>query len=296
MFTLSIPRPPAVSKQLGGTERAQPVIEQARQRLQQSLDEYYVAEDELRKLEDTQFRVCIFGSARISRDHPTYQEVFRLARSLAKLRIDVVTGGGPGLMEAANRGVRDAGNGHSKSYGLPIDLPSLATAEANRHLDIKSQHKRFSSRLDEFIRLTHTVIVAPGGIGTLLEMMYVWQLLQVGILERRVIILLGGEFWRGLLDWMREQMLAKAFISPHNFDSIHLVDSIEEAVTLITGELGWFEAARAQAGPGPSEDQVAREALPWTAEVTPAVVADLDRTVLRIPARRRRLSLTRSST
>jgi uncharacterized protein (TIGR00730 family) len=287
MFTLSILRDLEVSKQLGGMERAHCIIEQARKRLQQLLDEYYVAEDELRKLEDTRFRVCIFGSARISRDHPTYQEVFRLAGSLAKLPIDVVTGGGPGLMEAANRGVRDARNGHSKSYGLPIDIPSLAGAP-NKHLDIKRQHKRFSSRLDEFMRLTHAVVVAPGGIGTLLELMYVWQLLQVGMLERRLVILLGGEFWGGLLSWMREQMLAKAFISPHNFDSIHLVDSIEEAVTLITGELGWFEAARAQVDPCLSQDQVVRGSLAWTAEATPAVVADRDRTVLRMPARRRR--------
>jgi uncharacterized protein (TIGR00730 family) len=224
-------------------ERAQSVIEEARQRLQQLLDEYQVVEAELRRLEDAEFRVCIFGSARISDQHPTYRDVYRLARSLAKLGVGIVTGGGPGLMEAANRGVRDARNDASKSYGLPIDLPALAEVP-NGHLDIKSQHKRFSSRLDEFMRLSNAVIVAPGGIGTLLELMYVWQLLQVGMLERRPVILLGKEFWDGLLDWMKTQMLAKAYIGAHDFESVQVVDSPKEAVTVIRAELAKFHERR----------------------------------------------------
>jgi uncharacterized protein (TIGR00730 family) len=264
-------------------ERAQSIIEEARHRLQQLLDEYQVVEAELRRLEDTEFRVCIFGSARISHDHPTYKEVYRLARALAKLGIDIVTGGGPGLMEAANRGVRDAKNGQSKSYGLPIDIPSLAEVP-NKHLDIKSQHKRFSSRLDEFIRLTHAVVVAPGGIGTLLELMYVWQLLQVGMLERRVVILLGGEFWGGLLSWMREQMLEKAFIGPHDFDFVRVVDDYKEAVALIKVELERFQAAHVAAKNGHDEAAVAREALQRTAEVTQAAVSQLESAVAQMPA------------
>jgi uncharacterized protein (TIGR00730 family) len=268
-------------------EQAQSVIEEARHRLQQLQDEYQVVEAELRRLEDTEFRVCIFGSARISHEHPTYKEVYRLARALAKLGIDIVTGGGPGLMEAANRGVRDARNDQSKSYGLPIDIPSLAEA-ANKHLDIKSQHKRFSSRLDEFIRLTHAVIVAPGGIGTLLELMYVWQLLQVGMVERRVVILLGADFWGGLLAWMREQMLDKSFISPHDFDFIHVVDDYKEAVALIKQELARFEASHVAAQNGHDEAAVAREALQRTAEVTQAAVAELEHAVAQMPVRSRR--------
>jgi uncharacterized protein (TIGR00730 family) len=268
-------------------ERAQSVIEEARHRLQQLLDEYQIVEAELRRLEDTEFRVCIFGSARISHDHPTYKEVYRLARSLAKLGVDIVTGGGPGLMEAANRGVRDARNGQSKSYGLPIDIPSLAEV-ANRHLDIKSEHKRFSSRLDEFIRLTHAVIVAPGGIGTLLELMYVWQLLQVGLMDRRVVILLGADFWGGLLSWMREQMLDKGFMGAHDFDFIHVVDDSKEAVALIKEELARFEASHAAARDGHDEVAVAREALQKTAEVTQAAVAELGNAVAQAPARSHR--------
>src|SRR5205807_6165329 len=119
-------------------------IEEVRQRLQQLLDEYLEVESELRRLEDTEFRVCIFGSARIRPQDPTYKEIYCLARELGRFNMDIVTGGGPGLMEAANMGVQDAHTGRSKSYGLPILLP-LVHEDANKHLDIKSEHKRFSS-------------------------------------------------------------------------------------------------------------------------------------------------------
>jgi len=108
---------------------------------------------------------------------PLYWTVYDLARRLAHEGIDIITGGGPGLMEAANRGVRAAEN-EALSYGLPLDLPSIHEP-ANPHLDVASRHRRFSSRLDEFMRLSHGVVFAPGGVGTLLEFGYVWQLLQV---------------------------------------------------------------------------------------------------------------------
>src|SRR5207248_2077268 len=132
--------------------------------------------------------------------------VYETARLMADLNIDIVTGGGPGLMEAANRAVQDAHNELSKSIGLPIHLPRSQEL-ANKHLDIKSEHKRFSSRLDEFMRMSHAVIVAPGGIGTLLELLYVWQLIQVGMIEERAVVLLDRSLWDGLLNWMQEQLL-----------------------------------------------------------------------------------------
>src|SRR5947208_1938992 len=135
---------------------------------------------------------------------------------LAELKIDIVTGGGPGLMEAANRAVQDARNEVSQSIGLPIQLPR-AHELANKHLDIKSEHKRFSSRLDEFMRLSHAVIVAPGGIGTLLELTYVWQLIQVGMVEERPVVLLDHSHWDGLLAWMKTELLGRRFISPGDF-------------------------------------------------------------------------------
>src|SRR5260370_5004126 len=134
------------------------MIEDVRDRLKGLLEEYVALDAELRKREDPEFRVCIFGSARIRPEDPTYQVIYRLAKSLAGLGADIVTGGGPGLMAAANRGVQEARNEQSKSYGLPIELPrSLETP--NKHLDIKSQHKRFSSRSDQFMRFSHSLIL-----------------------------------------------------------------------------------------------------------------------------------------
>ena len=187
----------------------------------------------MRALEQGYFRVVIFGSARIRPQDKTYHMVYRIARALAERGIDIVTGGGPGLMEAANRGVIDITTRESRSYGLPIDLPSIQEP-ANKHLDIKSSHRRFSSRLDEFMRLSNAVIVAPGGIGTMLELMYVWQLLQVGITNDRPVLLLGRDIWEGLITWMHDELLTHGYISPQDFRWIRLVDSEQEVIQLIT--------------------------------------------------------------
>ncbi len=219
--------------------------EEVRQQIQRTLERYFSLEAQLQELEGDRFRVCIFGSARIRPEDPTYETVYQMARLLSELNIDVVTGGGPGLMEAANRAVRDAKNGVSQSIGLPIHLPR-AQERANKHLDIKSEHKRFSSRLDEFMRLSHAVIVAPGGIGTILELMYVWQLIQVGMVEPRAVVLLDRALWSGFLEWMRECILGRGFISPGDFDWVHCVDTPEEALTCIKPELEKFRARQAQ--------------------------------------------------
>jgi uncharacterized protein (TIGR00730 family) len=210
----------------------QPGVDEIRDRLQHVLDEYLMLDAILREIQSTRFRVCIFGSARIQPSDQTYKLVRKLARQLAMDGIDIVTGGGPGLMEAANRGVREARTGLSMSYGVTIELPSLAEM-ANKHLDIKSSHKRFSSRLDEFMRLTHAVVVAPGGIGTLLELMYVWQLLQVGLIEKRPVVLLGQKLWGGLVEWIRREMLPCGFISPEDLEHVTVVDTLEETLALV---------------------------------------------------------------
>jgi len=207
-------------------------LDEARERLRQTIEEYVRLDAELRALENTNYRVCIFGSARIRPKDPIYRSVFYLAQCLSERGIDIVTGGGPGLMEAANRGTLAAKRGRSQSYGLPLDLPTLVE-RPNRHLDIQSAHKRFSSRLDEFIRLSHAVVVAPGGIGTLLELMYVWQLLQLHALDGRPTILLGRDFWGGLLEWMREEPVRRGLVSPGDLDHVHLVDEAEEALEII---------------------------------------------------------------
>lgn len=208
------------------------LLELARNRLREAVDSYIRAEAEVRELEQGPFRVVIFGSARIQPDDTAYKLTFRIARALAERGIDIVTGGGPGLMEAANSAVQDVVTRESRSYGLPIDIPSLQEP-ANKHLDIKSSHTRFSSRLDEFMRLSNAVIVAPGGIGTLLELFYVWQLLQVSLINDRPLILVGRETWSGLLAWMRDVLLAHRYISPGDFRWIKLVDTAQEAIDLV---------------------------------------------------------------
>jgi len=234
-------------------------LEMARQRLQRVLDLYIQAEAEVRALEQGRFRVVIFGSARIGPQDAVYQTVYRIARALAEHNIDIVTGGGPGLMEAANRGVKETARHVSQSYGLPIDLPML-NEPANKHLDIKSSHRRFSFRLDEFMRLSNAVIVAPGGIGTMLELMYVWQLLQVGLINDRPVILFSKDAWGELLKWVHEVLLAHGYISPNDLRWIRVVDTEEEVINLILrAQILFLETQRQQKMAEPEIDRTVTE-------------------------------------
>src|SRR5205823_213211 len=210
-------------------------VDRAKARFRKTLEEYWHLDTHLRTLEDTNFRVCLFGSARITAADPLYYTVFDLSHALAARGMDVITGGGPGLMEAANAGVRSAHHEKSRSYGLTLDTPTLVELP-NSHLDIKSSHKRFSSRLDEFVRLSHGVVVAPGGIGTLLELMYVWQLLQVGMIEPRPVVLLGATFWNGFLRWVAGTPAAHGFLDFADLDHLQVVDSVDEVVERMVRE------------------------------------------------------------
>jgi uncharacterized protein (TIGR00730 family) len=195
-----------------------------------------VIEAELRKLDEDRFyRCCIFGSARIKPDTKQYAEVFEVARYLAWEGIDVLTGGGPGLMEAANKGARlgrEEKKTRSLSFGLSIQLEF--EPEPNRHLDIKRHHHKFSSRLDDFMRLSHSVICTPGGIGTILELFFVWQLIQVKHVAPRPVVLMEKAYWQGILDWMRAETCARGLMNTKDFDFIHLVDTPEEAFEIIS--------------------------------------------------------------
>lgn len=201
-------------------------------------------ESELRELEDKRFyRTCIFGSARIKADTKEYNDVVTLARFLAWRGIDVLTGGGPGLMEAANKGARlgkEEKSSKSLSFGISIQLDFEPTP--NQHLDVKRHHHKFSSRLDDFMRLSHSVIVTPGGIGTLLELFFCWQLIQVKHLEYRPIVLLDQKFWTGIIAWMKDHPLARGLVSPHDFNCISITDSPEEAFSIISAHHDEFLA------------------------------------------------------
>tara|TARA_B100001079_G_scaffold220018_1_gene195725 strand:+ start:7351 stop:8040 length:690 start_codon:yes stop_codon:yes gene_type:complete len=183
------------------------------------------------------YRVSIFGSARIKPDTKEYKGVYTLAKELAENGADIVTGGGPGLMEAANAGVKKGSSSKSKSFGIRIDLPFEATP--NEHLDIKFYHKRFSSRLDEFMRISHAVVVTPGGIGTLLELLYTWQLIQVNHISSRPIILVG-DMWNGFFDWIKSEPLKAQLLDKADLDNIIIVKNVHEVTKLLKPEIKAF--------------------------------------------------------
>lgn len=190
----------------------------------------------LTSMETEFYRVCIFGSARIKPDSELYQQAYRLASELSKRGVDIVTGGGPGLMEAANKASKDVGL-KGRSIGLPIELPF--ESDANSHLDVKLHHRRFSSRLDEFMRISHAVVVTPGGIGTVLELFYTWQLMQVNHINPRPIILMG-DMWDDLLDWMKEWPLAEHLMSEKDFDHIMVCRTVEDVMAILEPKIEEF--------------------------------------------------------
>jgi len=195
-----------------------------------------VLEQELKVLEESRFyRVCIFGSARIKPETKAYNDVFTLARYLAWEGVDVLTGGGPGLMEAGNKGAKlgqEEKQSKSLSFGISIALDF--EPEPNLHLDVKRHHHRFSSRLDDFMRLSNAVVVTPGGIGTLLELFFTWQLIQVKHIEPRPVVLMDRDYWTGVVDWMRAHTLERGLISAKDFDGISIVDTPEEVLEIVS--------------------------------------------------------------
>jgi uncharacterized protein (TIGR00730 family) len=195
------------------------------------------------ELETEFYRVCIFGSARIGVDSVFYQQAFDLAKELAMRGVDIVTGGGPGLMEAANRGAKEGCN-LSRSIGLPIQLPF--ESDANAHLDVKHHHRRFSSRLDEFMRISHAVVITPGGIGTMLELFYTWQLMQVNHIKPRPFILLGREMFQGLIDYLENVPTKHSLMSRDDMRMIKIVDSVEEVVQVLEPHIDSFRKLHTQ--------------------------------------------------
>jgi len=201
----------------------------------------------LTEMETDFYRVCIFGSARIGAASPIYQQVEELAEALARVGVDIVTGGGPGLMEAANKGAKKGSSG-SWSIGLPIDLPF--ETDANSHLDVKSQHRRFSSRLDEFMRISHAVIVVPGGIGTMLELFYTWQLIQVEHIKPRPFLLLADDdIWGAFLKWLEDWPLKQQLMSQSDFEKIKVVKSVDDVIKHLESDITRFRRTNKLKGP-----------------------------------------------
>ncbi len=183
------------------------------------------------ELKKNDFRVTIFGSARIKSTDQQYKDVYQLAKMIADHDFDIVTGGGPGMMEAANAGHNSGDGDHdSDNIGLTIQLPW--ESEENKHLEIKKHFNKFSGRLDTFMALSSVVVVTPGGIGTCLELFYTWQLIQVKHILPIPIILIGN-MWKTLIDWIKKYPLAQGLISPEDMDCIQIVKNNKEAMKII---------------------------------------------------------------
>jgi len=176
------------------------------------------------------YRVTIFGSARARPGTVAYEETKRVAKALAEMGCDIITGGGPGLMQAANAGVDLAGE--AKSMGIRVDLPF--EQEVNPFVELAFEHRTFFTRLHHFVLASDAFIVAPGGIGTVLETMMIWQLLQVHHLERTPLIMVG-KMWPGLIEWVRDAMLSfeTPLIDPADVDIPICVANSEEAIAII---------------------------------------------------------------
>ena len=196
-------------------------------------------EEELMK---EHFRVTIFGSARIKKGDPKYKQVRTLAKMLGEKGIDIVTGGGPGLMQAATAGHKEGAkkaNNNSHSIGLLIKLPhEQKTAE---FLDIKREFQRFSGRLDRFMELSNVFVVAPGGIGTTLEFFYTLQLIQVKH-TCNVPIILIGKMWPPLIKWIEEWPLKENFLNKEDLNSIFLAKNNQEAIKMIEKAYTYYKS------------------------------------------------------
>ncbi len=177
------------------------------------------------------FHVTIFGSARIKKGDKEYEDVYNLAKIIGERGISLVTGGGPGVMRAANTG-HIAGSQKTKAYtvGLGISLPHEQRIDP--YVDIKKKFTRFSERLDKFMLLSNVIVVAPGGIGTMLELFFAWQLMQVKHISGIPIILLG-EQWKGLLQWLRKTPLKRRFFSKEDLKLLFYAKNYNEAMEII---------------------------------------------------------------
>jgi uncharacterized protein (TIGR00730 family) len=187
----------------------------------------------LRPSKRERYRVTIFGSARAKPGTFVYDEVKRVAAVLAEMGCDIITGGGPGLMQAANEGAAAANAPeHNRSVGIRVDLPF--EQEANPFVGQAFEHKTFFTRLHHFVLTSDAFVVVPGGIGTVLELMMIWQLLQVKHVQDAPLILVG-KMWADLVDWARTHLLTSQppLANPEDLAIPLCVNTADEAIALI---------------------------------------------------------------
>lgn len=183
--------------------------------------------------------VSVFGSARVARDHPTYRLAEKVGAELVRAGYAVITGGGPGTMEAANKGAAEAGG---TSVGLGIEL-AFETG-LNEYLNVGVNFRYFFVRKTMFVKYSEGFVVLPGGVGTLDELFEAITLVQTGKITDFPIVLVGNGFWGPLLDWIRDTLLAEGMISASDLDLVRTTDDVAEGVR-------WIVEARARRGGSP---------------------------------------------
>ncbi len=193
----------------------------------------------LRELKRNDFRVAIFGSARIKKSNPIYNQVYHLAEMVGERGMDIVTGGGPGLMEAANLGHKKGSKKiKSHSIGLGVKLPH--EQKFNNAVQVQAEFRRFSKRLDNFMLLSNAIVIAPGGVGTLLEFFYTWQLMQVEQTCHIPVILMGS-MYNDLIKWLKKGPLNKNYFKEEDLNTIFAVKNPEEAMKIIEASYKEFK-------------------------------------------------------
>jgi hypothetical protein len=200
--------------------------------------------------------VTIFGSARVKPDDPQYRDAETTARLLGDAGFSVITGGGPGIMEAANRGARAGG---AKSIGCNIELPF--EQGVNAYVDVAINFRYFFVRKTMFVKYAEAFVIFPGGFGTMDELFEALTLIQTGKVRDFPVILFGSAYWQGLLDWLRATMLAEGKISAADLDLMVVTDSPEEAVRVIRERCRGPVAprgAKRDPEPPPRRDEVVR--------------------------------------
>ena len=172
--------------------------------------------------------VTIFGSARVREDTPVYRDARAAGQRFAELGWAVVTGGGPGVMEAANRGAKDGGG---LSVGFNIQLPHEQAP--NAYLDISLTFKHFYARKTMFVKAAEGFLVFPGGFGTVDELFEALTLIQTGKVFHFPVVLYGTDYFAELLDWIRGELLDDGMISPDDLELLHVTDDLNEAVAMV---------------------------------------------------------------
>lgn len=169
--------------------------------------------------------ISIFGSARLREDSPAYQTAREIAQGLTAMGYAVITGGGPGIMEAGNRGAHETGG---TSVGLGIELPH--EQGMNEYVDLGVDFRYFFARKTMFVKYSRGFVVMPGGFGTLDELFEALCLMQTHKVAMFPVILVGRRFWGGLIDWIRTRLVEDGMISPGDVDLLRVVDTAEEAL------------------------------------------------------------------